>query len=141
MARILIVEDDQVGRMMCCSIIKELGHTPLESPDGKHAYQTLLEDNNIDILITDIVMPEMDGRELIKSVRGNSKYFQLPIIVMSEVIDIEDISDLQGIGADWILPKPIDQSYMASNIKRCLTRGRERIGDSASVLGRMDALS
>ena len=120
MARILIAEDDMFSRKVCYKLIDKMGHIPICSPDGKHAYQTLLSDNNIDLLITDIMMPEMDGRALIKTLRGNSELSKLPIIIMSAVVSMADISDLIRLGADYFLPKPIDKDILLEYIETCL---------------------
>ena len=120
MARILIAEDDPIGRKVCYSLVEKMGHIPLASPDGKHAYQTLISDNCIDLLITDIMMPEMDGRALIKTIRGNSNLAKLPVIIMSAVVGLSEIEDLLKLGADLFLPKPIDCNVIAEYIVRCL---------------------
>lgn len=120
MARILIAEDDMFSRKICYKLIGKMGHIPICSPDGKHAYQTLLSDNSIDILITDIMMPEMDGRALINVVRGTSNFSNLPIIIMSAVVSLTDISAFIKQGADFFLPKPIDNDNLIEYVERCL---------------------
>ena len=120
MARILIAEDDNFSRKICYKLIDKMGHTPICSPDGKHAYQTLLADNNIDLLITDIMMPEMDGRTLINTIRGHSSFSKLPIIIMSAVVSLTDISAFIKQGADFFLPKPMDKDNLIEYVERCL---------------------
>ncbi|MBF0480404.1 MAG: response regulator [Desulfovibrionaceae bacterium] len=130
MARILIAEDDPTSRIVCYKIVEKLGHIPLASPDGKHAYQTLLSDNRIDVLITDIMMPVMDGRALIMTLRGHTELIDLPVIIMSAVVGIEDISDLLRLGADLFLPKPINGADVKDYIERCLCGSRKKTGKS-----------
>ena len=120
MARILIAEDDMFSRKVCYKLLEKMGHMPICSPDGKHAYQTLLADNSIDLLITDIMMPEMDGRTLIKTIRGNSSFTKLPVIIMSAVVKYSDIHDMLELGANLFLPKPIDTDHLVEYVERCL---------------------
>lgn len=120
MPRILIAEDDMFSRKICYAIIEKMGHIPMCSPDGRHAYQSLLDDNNFALLITDIMMPEMDGKSLIKTIRGHSALLNLPIIIMSAVVGMSDISDLLAIGADLFLPKPVDSKPLTEYIERSL---------------------
>ena len=127
-ARILIAEDDSVSRIICYKIVEKLGHTPLLSPDGKHAYQTLVSNNKIDLLITDVMMPEMDGRALIKTLRGHSTLAGLPVIIMSAGVGVEDIADLLKLGADLFLPKPVDKNDVEDYIERCLGMDRSYTG-------------
>ena len=126
MARILIAEDDVFSRKVCYKLIDKMGHTPICSPDGKHAYQTLLSDNSIDLLITDIMMPEMDGRALINTIRGHSSFSTLPIIIMSAVVSLADISGFIKQGADFFLPKPIDRDYLIEYVEKCLDYNSRR---------------
>ncbi|MBF0482895.1 MAG: response regulator [Desulfovibrionaceae bacterium] len=132
MARILIAEDDPTSRIICYKIVEKLGHTPLVSPDGEHAYQTLLADNRIDILITDVMMPKMDGKMLIKTLRGHSELASLPIIIMSAVVGVEDISDMIKFDADLFLQKPINSEDVADYIERCLSINRKITGWASS---------
>jgi len=125
MARILIAEDDITSRVICYKMVEKLGHIPIASPDGEHAYHTLTSNNNIDILITDIMMPNMDGRVLIHTLRGQSELASLPIIIMSAVVGVEDIADLLKLGADLFLPKPIDRNDLTDYIERCLNINRK----------------
>lgn len=120
MARILIAEDDMLSRQLCMKLIDKMGHIPFCSPDGKHAYQTLLANNEIDLLITDIMMPEVDGRDLIKTIRGNSSFEKLPVIIMSAVVGVTDIADLLKLGADLFLPKPVNSKLLAEYVERSL---------------------
>jgi len=68
-------------------------------------------------LISDIMMPEMDGRQLIQTLRGDSGLKDLPIIIMSAVVGIKQISDLLDLGASLFQPKPID----LTELKKTLT--------------------
>ena len=126
MARILIAEDDPTTRMICYKVVEKLGHVPIVSPDGEHAYQTLLADNNIDIVITDVMMPRMDGRMLIQTLRGHSKFAKLPGIIMSAVVAVDDIADMLKLGANLFLPKPVNINDVADYIERCLAGNQER---------------
>ncbi|WP_319543402.1 response regulator [uncultured Pseudodesulfovibrio sp.] len=119
MARILIAEDDRISQKLAVRIVEELGHTALVSPHGKHAYETLMN-NDVDMLLTDIMMPEMDGQQLIKTLRGDQKFADLPIVIMSAVVGINDISNLLKLGATLFLAKPLNREELQSYISRCL---------------------
>lgn len=120
MAKILIAEDDRISQKLAVKIVEELGHTAFVSPHGKHAYETLLASNDFDMLLTDIMMPEMDGQQLIKTLRGDQQFDELPIIIMSAVVGINDISNLLKLGATLFLAKPLDRMELQNYITRCL---------------------
>lgn len=120
MAKILIAEDDRISRKLAVKIVEELGHTAFVSPHGKHAYETLMAGNDIDLLLTDIMMPEMDGQQLIQTLRGDQQFHDLPIVIMSAVVGINDISKLLKLGATLFLAKPLQREELRDYITRCL---------------------
>ncbi|WP_338667475.1 response regulator [Pseudodesulfovibrio methanolicus] len=120
MAKILIAEDDRISQKLAAKIVKELGHIVFVSPHGKHAYETLMANNDFDLLLTDIMMPEMDGQQLIKTLRGDQQFNDLPIIIMSAVVGISDISNLLKLGATLFLAKPLEREELQNYITRCL---------------------
>lgn len=120
MAKILIAEDDRISQKLAVKIVEELGHTAYVSPHGKHAYETLTACNDFDLLLTDIMMPEMDGQQLIQTLRGDQQFKDLPIVIMSAVVGMNDISNLLKLGATLFLAKPLDRKELQGYISRCL---------------------
>lgn len=120
MAKILIAEDDRISQKLALKLIEEMGHQGFVSPHGKHAYETLTASNNFDLLLTDIMMPEMDGQQLIQTLRRDKRFADLPIIIMSAVVGINDISNLLKLGATLFLAKPLDRDEMQDYLDRCL---------------------
>ncbi len=78
MAKILIAEDDRISQKLAAKIVEELGHSAFISPHGKHAYEALTASNDFDLLLTDIMMPEMDGQQLIQTLRGDQPILRFP---------------------------------------------------------------
>lgn len=120
MAKILIAEDDRISQKLAVKIVEELGHDAFVSPHGKHAYEALMASNDFDLLLTDIMMPEMDGQQLIKTLRGDQQFDTLPIIIMSAVVGLNDISNLLKLGATLFLAKPLDREELQDYICRCI---------------------
>lgn len=123
MAKILIAEDDRISQKLAAKIVEEMGHTAFVSPRGKHAYETLNASNEFDLLITDIMMPEMDGRQLIQTLRGDQRFMNFPIIIMSAVVGLSEISNLLRLGATLFLAKPLEREELQEYIRRCLKDG------------------
>ena len=120
MARILIAEDDFSTRSTIGLMLGRLGHIPIYSPDGQHAYESLQADDSIELLITDVMMPRMDGRALIKTLRGTERLRRLPVIVISAVVGPRDIADLLDLGASRFQPKPLNMAELKENIAEAL---------------------
>jgi CheY-like chemotaxis protein len=120
MAKILIAEDDRISQKLAAKIVEEMGHSAFVSPHGKHAYEALTASNDFDLLLTDIMMPEMDGQQLIKTLRGDQQFMDFPIIIMSAVVGMSEISNLLKLGATLFLAKPLDRGELQNYIRRCL---------------------
>jgi CheY-like chemotaxis protein len=120
MARIIIAEDDPTTQRIAAKFCEKLGHTPFVSPDGRHAHQALCAANRFDLLVTDIMMPHMNGEELIQAVRSHDALGGLPIIIISAVVGIRDISHLLERGATFFLAKPLEKDSFAEYVNRCL---------------------
>ncbi len=120
MAKILIAEDDPTTQKVIVKYVEKMGHVAFVSPNGKHAYESLLACNNFDLLISDIMMPKMDGKKLIRAIRDNFKLCKIPIIIISAVIGITDISYLLEQGATFFLSKPIKKDDLEEYISRCI---------------------
>ncbi|MDD4732823.1 MAG: response regulator [Desulfovibrio sp.] len=120
MKRILIAEDDRISQRLTKTVVESLGYTAFVSPNGQHAYEALKAENEFDLLVTDIMMPVMDGRRLIQNLREDPELCGLPVIIMSAVVGIADIASLLRLGATRFLAKPLVQEELEESIARCL---------------------
>lgn len=80
MASILVVDDEPLLRQNLAKFLEIIGHTPLIASNGREAL-SMIRDEDVDLVLTDVNMPDMDGLELINELRGREP--PLPIIVMS----------------------------------------------------------
>lgn len=117
MAKVLIADDDPVSRDILAEVVEGMGHTVLLSPDGAHALKTLQCDRRVSLLITDMAMPELDGRGLIREAHKLPTHQRLPIAIMSGVVGPKEISDLLRAGAETFLPKPV----RLADLRECVT--------------------
>ena len=117
---ILIAEDDRITQKVVRHIVEGMGYTAFVSPHGKHAYEALKAENAFDLLITDVMMPEMDGKHLIQTLRGDTQFSDLPIIIMSAVVSVRDIEDVLNLGANRFVAKPLDMTALQQTIEDSL---------------------
>jgi len=125
MAKILIVEDDVVTQKLTASIMEKEGHYAVVSPNGRHAMETL-QVNTFDLIITDVMMPELDGRGLIEAIRKHPKLKDLPVIIISAVIKLSDIMDLMKVGTTYFVPKPFERSSIMEYVN--LSLAEQKLG-------------
>lgn len=112
---ILIVDDDAVCRMAIAGALKRLGHEVIAAKDGYEAL-TLLQQSQCSVVITDVLMPEMDGLELCRRIRGitTPRYTYIILLTVME----GRASFLEGMksGADDFLAKPFDTEVLVARL-------------------------
>ena len=129
MAHILVIDDDPVLRRVITLVLEQSGHTVLRCENGRKAIDFLTHDR-ADLLITDIIMPEMDGVETVRAAR--QLHPDLPILAISGGGSF-DPGDYLGIarvfGATDILPKPFKPGELAERVARLLEPDGPRSGE------------
>jgi CheY-like chemotaxis protein len=104
--KLLIVDDIDINRMVLRVAFEAEGHTTLEAPDGVEALQILAREK-VDAVLSDILMPRMDGYRLCHEIRTNSRLRDLPIVIYtSTYTSLSDEKLALSLGADIYLKKP-----------------------------------
>ena len=121
MARILVIEDEGDIRGLYSRILKNAGHDVIEAPDGKVGIN-LYRENPADLVITDIIMPEKEGIELIIELRGD--FPDVKIIAVSGggqfMASATCLSLAKGLGAVRTLTKPFSQQELVDTVREVL---------------------
>ena len=118
MARILLAEDERSTRAHVAGLARKLGHDVIQSSNGRRAWEFLEDNPDVALLITDMVMPEMDGLELIARLRADSRFEALPVLVISAYAGVREVARLLEEGASAFLPKPLDPTALSEYIER-----------------------
>jgi class 3 adenylate cyclase/CheY-like chemotaxis protein len=127
--RVLVVDDTAFNRQLLTRLLKGIGHEPLEAGDGRAALE-LLRDPEIapvDVILLDIVMPEMDGYETLAALKSDPALRELPVIVISGVDELESVVRCIEMGAADYLPKTVDPAILRARIAASL--GQKRLRD------------
>ena len=119
MFNILVLEDDKNLKKLMTTCLKKNNYETFEANNGEEAL-SVLEKNYIDLVITDIMMPKMDGYELIKTLR-QSKY-NIPILLVTAKDKYQDKEEGFLLGADDYMVKPIDIKEMLLRVRVLLKR-------------------
>ena len=125
MNKILIVEDELTTRKVIARTVSRLGHSSIEASNGFVAWQILNDNPDISLLITDMVMPDMDGWQLLEKLKADSRLTSLPVIIVSGYVKLHEINDILIAGASRFLPKPIDVHMLAEYIELLLANSLE----------------
>ena len=121
MFNVLIVEDDKNLRKLINITLTKEKYTVYEATNGEEALD-VIDKNYIDLIISDVMMPKMDGFELIKELRS-SKY-KIPILLITAKNSIEDKKEGFLLGADDYMVKPIDIEELLLRVKVLLRRSK-----------------
>lgn len=119
MFKILVVEDNKNLRKLMITYLKRNNYEVLEAEDGEKALD-IIDKNHIDLIISDIMMPNMDGYELTKELRQAN--YLVPILIVTAKDTIEDKRESFLLGADDYMVKPIDMDEMILRVGVLLRR-------------------
>ena len=122
MFKILVVEDDKNLRKLIVTCLEKARYTVFETHNGEEALD-LMDKEYVDLIVTDIMMPEMDGYELIKSLREAN--YNTPILIITAKEDIEDKRQGFNLGADDYMVKPINIDELILRVKSLLRRSNQ----------------
>ncbi|MCL1941937.1 MAG: response regulator, partial [Candidatus Azobacteroides sp.] len=116
---LLIVEDDKEMIQFLYGRFKHSYHT-IKASNGKTALE-ILEKEEVDIVVTDIMMPEMDGLQLCREIKSNVNYSHIPIIMLTVKADLK--SKIEGLdaGADAYVEKPFSLEHLSAQISNLLS--------------------
>lgn len=130
MFQILVVEDDASLRKLMSAALKQHGYVTFLANDGLEALD-VLEKTNIDLIISDIMMPNMDGYELTRQLRKAD--FNLPILMVTAKETFEDKQEGFSAGTDDYMVKPIDINEMILRVGALLRRSKMASEHSLTV--------
>lgn len=119
MSNILVIEDDDIMLKAIRNILRKDGHEVLTAKDGKEAFERL-DNEEYDIVITDLMMPYANGLEVVSRLRSNPTKRHVGIIVCSSVGNEETITEAFRLGADDYLKKPIMAGELMIRIRKLL---------------------
>lgn len=136
--RVLLVDDDEE---IICYITSELGHKYDFSHcnNGKEAMKTLLSEQ-YDIVISDVMMPEMDGVTLLNKIKNNPMISQIPVILLSSKSSVENRLDGLKNGADAYIAKPFNMDELQVQIDNLVDNVRRLRGKFSGALQQDDKI-
>ena len=129
---ILIVEDNNEIRRYLSNGLADLFNT-LEAGNGEEALEKL-KDNEVDVIVTDVMMPVMNGIKLCKNVKQNIRTCHIPVIILSAKTDIKDQMEGLQMGADDYIPKPFSLAILTTKIQNMMRTRRRMLEKYAKSL-------
>jgi signal transduction histidine kinase len=122
---VLVVDDNRVNRLKLSLGLEQQGHTVGLAEDGQRALD-ILKAEPFDVVLLDIVMPEMDGYQVLERVKADPALRDIPVIVISALDDMDSVVRCIEMGAEDYLPKPFDPVLLRARLNSCLQKKRLR---------------
>ena len=122
--KILVADDDQALSRTLSWILKENGYDVFTAPGGEHLFEHLTAEQ-FDLLLLDIMMPKVDGLQLLQRVKADPRFKDLPVLMISSMPPEEATVRSLGLGAADFIPKPFRVRELLARVKAHLRVGRE----------------
>ena len=137
--RVLVVDDNEDNRYTLKRRLRKEGYTDVSfAANGKEAL-SILADEDFDLVLLDIMMPEMDGQTVLERLREQGRLANLPVIVISALDDFETVVRCIELGAEDYLPKPFNATLLRARIGAVLEkkRLRDEVSKQLAIISRV----
>ena len=130
--KILVVDDEPRMRKLVKDFLTVKGFQVIEAEDGEQAIDIFFEEKDIALILLDVMMPKMDGWEVLKTIR---QYSQIPILMLTARGEEQD--ELQGfkLGADEYISKPFSPKILVARVEAILRRSSQGSKDVIEIGG------
>jgi two-component system, cell cycle response regulator DivK len=112
MSKILIIDDDNKNIYALTATLKSRHLATLSALTARDGFELLAKDPAIKVVLMDMMMPDMDGYEAIREIKGDNKFKHLPVIAVTAQAMHGDREKCLAAGADHYIPKPIDVDHL-----------------------------
>lgn len=122
---ILVVDDNDLNRDLLCRRLRQLGHTVDQVGDGDTALR-MLRRYPYDLLLLDIIMPGLDGYQVLELLQADADLSALPVLVISALTEMDSVARCIELGAVDFLPKNVNPVVLRARVSRSLEQKRAR---------------
>ena len=123
--RVLIIDDDQALQNLVVMMLQRVGLQAWVADTAVEGME-MLRTEDFGLLILDLMLPDIDGFEVLERLRKDTRYDQMPILILSARAETEAISRGFELGADGYLTKPYLPNSLTERVRTLLTQGRRR---------------
>jgi CheY-like chemotaxis protein len=122
--RVLVADDDPAILRLVSTILEKEGYSVVSARDGKEAYRALQEDANFTAAVFDVVMPHIAGPELVKFMKTEKRFMNIPVMMMTAEQDPKLSSESFSAGAVVFLPKPFTTVQLQTMLRMLVNKAR-----------------
>lgn len=133
---ILIVDDSELSAKMLEIALKKRGFETLYAKDGKEALEILQHRGDVEVVVTDLVMPEMDGLELVAKIRSSPDLCGLAVILCSVAADESRVRKAATLGCKHYLVKPVSPKALVERVEEALRESKPNLSSPKEIMER-----
>ena len=131
--RVLIVDDDAINRELLARRLQKMGYKTRQAETGHHALDELKQ-RPFDLVLLDIMMPELDGYATLEHIKTDPSLRHLPVIMLTALAGVESTARCIEAGAEDYIPKPFNSVILRARITATLEKKRLRDQEQAALL-------
>lgn len=121
---ILLMEDEIDICLLAQFTLESAGYKVISANNGEEGLELLEKNNPIDLIILDIMMPGMDGYQVLKLLKSDPRKKDIPVLIFSAMVQEKEVEKGYRLGAEGYIKKPFDAERMISEIDRFLSDGK-----------------
>jgi adenylate cyclase len=122
---LLVVDDNEINRDLLSRYLARLGHTVQAAPDGRKALE-MIDSGAFDLVLLDIMMPELNGYQVLQHLKDSPAWRDLPVIMISALDEMDSVVRCIELGAADYLSKPFNPVLLRARVGACLEKKRLR---------------
>jgi len=123
-ARVLVADDDPAILRLVSMILEKEGFSVIGARDGKEAYKALQDNANFTAAVFDVVMPHIQGPELVRYMRTEKRFMKIPVMMMTAEQDPKLSKESFEAGAVVFLPKPFTTVQLQTMLRMLVNKAR-----------------
>jgi DNA-binding response OmpR family regulator len=135
--QIMVVDDDQDTVAILARHLQREGFVPIEASSGAQCLK-LVQENEVDVILLDLMMPDMDGFQVVRELRANPVTAEIPIIMITARDDLDARAEGMRLGVSDFLAKPVFRRQLASRVRAQL-EVVETARNATAAMDRLDA--
>ncbi len=116
MQQALVIDDSEIDRQVITHILRTLGMRCIEEEDGERAYSTLIAHPEVRVVFVDWNMPVLNGIELTRRIRSESRFADLKLIMVTGATEMEEVKEALDAGVDEYIMKPLDREMFREKL-------------------------
>ena len=118
---IVVVDDEPVSRRLMGAVLRKHNFEVVELGSGKEAVDFLQGHGPVTMIVSDVLMPEMDGFDMLRFLKADERFKRVPVILVTSLSDTESVLKGIELGAQDYVTKPVSGAILVSKIKRILS--------------------